>query len=283
MKLGTQAHKELFCRSFLDSYQEYNPETLPWPDLDPVSLERLRSIPFWKEALYTEKKAGIMVSAFARTIEDPLIKEAITLQGQEETRHGRLIQFLIDRYEIPISQPEKIELPLDIERAFTDFGFEECLDSFFAFGLFEIARLAKYLPQAFFDIFDPIMNEEARHIVFFVNWISYLQIERGRGWAPLRSAHALYHYGSALTGLVKTFAGAGEREEQAFAATGARTFMDDLTAEMFFSLCIQENQKRMQQFDPELLQPRLLPRLSNVALSVVKLLPKKNSLSVQTN
>ncbi len=283
MKLGTQSHKELFCRSFLESYQDYNPETLPWPDLDPISLERLQSIPFWKEALYTEKKAGIMVSAFARTIEDPLIKEAITLQGQEETRHGRLIEFLINRYQIPISKPATIELPDNIERAFTDFGFEECLDSYFAFGLFEIARLANYLPQPFFDIFDPIMNEEARHIVFFINWITYLQIERGRGWGPLRSAHSLYHYGSALTGLIKTFAGVGERDEQAFAATGARTFMDDLSAEMFFAVCIQENQKRMQQFDCELLQPRLLPRLSNIALSIVKLLPKKNSLSVQTN
>ncbi len=277
IKLGSQSHKELFCHSFINSYQEYTPELLPWPNLDPISLERLRSIPFWQEALYTERKAGIMVSAFARTIEDPLLREAITLQGKEETRHGRLIAFLIKHYQIPIKEPEIAELPSNIELAFTDFGFEECLDSFFAFGMFEIARLAQYLPQPFFDIFDPIMNEEARHIVFFVNWVTYLQIFRGRGLPIFRSVHAFSHYARALAGLVKTFAGVGDREEQAFSATGAKTFMDDLTPELFFSVCIQENTKRMSQFDPALLQPRLLPRLSNLALSVVKLLPQKSN------
>ena len=54
IKLGTTEHKQLFCRSFIDSYLDYKPATLPWPNLDPVSLERLRSIPFWGEALLTE-------------------------------------------------------------------------------------------------------------------------------------------------------------------------------------------------------------------------------------
>ncbi len=60
MKLGSEQHKELFCRSFIESHLDYEPEQLPWPELDSVALERLRGIPFWKEALITEREAGLM-------------------------------------------------------------------------------------------------------------------------------------------------------------------------------------------------------------------------------
>lgn len=58
-----------------------------------------------------------------------------------------------------------IKLPQNIEQNFSHFGFEECLDSFFAFGLFRVAREASVFPEQIFTIFDPILDEEARHLV----------------------------------------------------------------------------------------------------------------------
>jgi hypothetical protein len=77
MKLGSEQHKELFCRSFINSHLKYEPEQLPWPELDGLALERLQAIPFWKEALYTERKAGEMVSTFAKEVSDATIQDAI--------------------------------------------------------------------------------------------------------------------------------------------------------------------------------------------------------------
>ncbi|MCY7390527.1 MAG: ferritin-like domain-containing protein, partial [Leptolyngbyaceae cyanobacterium CAN_BIN12] len=111
MKVGSQAHKELFCQSFIDSYQDYEPETLPWPQLDDAALARLRGIPFWQEALRTERQAGVMVSAFAETITDPMIRAAIALQAKEEARHGRLLEFLINHYDVPINEPPAPKAP----------------------------------------------------------------------------------------------------------------------------------------------------------------------------
>ena len=275
IKLGTEEHKKRFCQQFIDTHLNYEPETLPWPELEGVALERMRSIPFWKEALYTERKAGIMVSRFAQTVKDPVLKEAIALQGREETRHGRLIGYLIEHYGIEIEEPEKVEIPDNIEMAFTDFGFEECLDSYFAFGMFDIAHQANYLPDEVFAIFDPILDEEARHIVFFVNWFTYLQIQRGQGFSALRALRTSWHYGRALKGLIDVFGGVAERDDQAFTATSATMFMDDLTPELFFETCLQQNAKRMNKFAPELLQPELLPNLSKFALLFLRLFPKK--------
>ncbi len=274
MELGSDSHKQLFCQSFLATHLDYEPETLPWPDLDEVSLAKLRSIPFWQQALDTEKNAGVMVSNFAQTVEDPLLREAIALQGREENRHGRLIDFLTKRYQIEVNQSEIPPLSRSLETEFTEFGYEECLDSFFAFGMFGIAHQANYLPEEIFQIFDPILDEEARHIVFFVNWITYLQIQRGRGLTLLRGLHSLWHYGKAIWKLGEVFGDSGRDDEKAFTATGATNFMDDLTPELFLSTCLTENSKRMSKFPPELLQPMLMPRISLFALGFLKLFPK---------
>jgi hypothetical protein len=276
MKLGSEEHKQLFCRSFLDSYIDYEPAKLPWPELDEVSLNRLRGIPFWREALITEREAGVMVSAFAETIDDPLLKEAIALQGREEHRHARLVEYLIARYQIEISEPQAAQVPERIQRAFIDFGFGECLDSFFAFGMFGIARQAKYLPEPFFTIFDPILAEETRHIVFFINWVTYLQIQQGFGWMPIRGIKALISYGRAIQTLIKAFGGSGEEKEgKPFTASEASHFMDDLTPKLFFSTCLEENAKRMSIFDDRLLQPMLMPRISQLAYNILKLFPER--------
>jgi len=277
MQVGSEEHKKLFCQSFMDSHQTYEPELLPWPQLDEPTLERLRAIPFWEEALSTEREAGVMVSAFAKTVSDPVIREAIALQGQEETRHARLLEFLIKHYDIPVTERPLPKVPDHIEQAFIDFGFGECLDSFFAFGLFGLARQAGYFPESLFTIFDPIIEEEARHIAFFVNWVTYLQVSQGRGARILRGTHALWHYGRAILHLIKAFGSAGDGSGAGFTATGAKTFMDDLTPKQFLETTLLENASRMQAFDDRLLQPMLLPRLSGVALRFLNLLPQQSS------
>ncbi len=275
MKIGSKEHKELFCQSFMTSYLEYEPEKLPWPDLDDADLERLRGIPFWEEALSTEREAGIMVSAFAETVSDPTIRAAITLQGKEEARHARLLEFLIDHYNIQISERPVPKLPQNIEQAFIDFGFGECLDSFFAFGMFGLARQARYFPESLFTIFEPILDEEARHIVFFINWVTYLQIQQGRGAGGWRATHALWHYGRAIHHLIQAFGSAADASGEGFTVTGASTFMNDLTPELFLSMTLQENARRMSAFDRRLLQPKLLPRLSAIALRILRILPQR--------
>lgn len=41
MKIGSEAHKQLFCNSFLESHRLYEPEDIHWPSVDGATLERL--------------------------------------------------------------------------------------------------------------------------------------------------------------------------------------------------------------------------------------------------
>lgn len=281
MKIGTIAHKQLFCQGFIASHLDYEPENLPWPLLDNDRLALLRGIPFWQTARDTERKAGLLVSAYAETVDDATIREAIALQGREESRHARLIQTLIAQYGIELEAIPAATLPENIAAEFAHFGFEECLDSFFAFGLFGIAREAAILPEQLFAIFDPILDEEARHIVFFVNWFTYTQIHRGQGFLPLRATKTLWHYSQALRNLIAAF-GSADQNGAGFTAKGASSLSLDLTPEKFLATCLRENQRRMSKFDPHLLRPMLLPRLCSIALHTWRLLPKRPSKTIES-
>ena len=161
MRIGSDEHKQRFCRQFIASHRQFDPAILPWPDLDDAALGRLRSIPFWQEVLYTERRAGAIVAAYAATIADPLVHEAVSLQGFEEARHAELLRVMIHRYGIAADEPPFDEpISSNLRRAFADFGCGECVDSFLGFGVFKIARRSGFLPEPLFEIFDMLMCEE---------------------------------------------------------------------------------------------------------------------------
>ena len=179
MKIGSPEHRDTFCRHFMRTYTEFDPDTLPWPELDEAALKRLKSVPFWEEVFYTERRAGAIVAAFTETINDPVMKEAVALQGLEEARHAKLIRVMIEKYGIDAAERPLEDVSDNVETRFKDFGFGECMDSFLGFGVFKIAMQSEFLPKEMFTIFETLMYEETRHIVFFVNWMAYTQARKG--------------------------------------------------------------------------------------------------------
>ena len=272
VELGSEAHRDLFCKHFMATYQHYDPKTLPWPELDDAALARLRAVPFWQEVWHTERRAGAIVAKFTDTLDDPVIREAVALQGFEEARHADLIRVMIERYGIDAAEQPLEKLPDDIDTAFKDFGFGECVDSFLGFGVFKIAREAGFLPESMFAIFETLMYEETRHIVFFVNWMAYNEARRGRASAWRRGLTSLRFYVRALKRLVGTARrGAAQNDGKEFSATQASVFLDGFTFRRFLENCYGENARRMKEFDQGLLRPSFLPKLADVALSSLRL------------
>jgi hypothetical protein len=271
MKAGSDAHKAFFCGQFMETYQEFDPETLPWPVLDDAALARLRGVPFWQEVFHTERRAGAIVNAFLPHVDDPVVREAVALQGVEETRHAKLIKVMIDRYGIDATEQPMEPFPADLETAFIDFGFGECLDAFLGFGAFKTARQSAFLPPAMFDIFDVLMFEETRHIVFFINYMAWRESKRGH-FAATRALKSAWFYGRAarrLLGMVNRGQDANDGKD--FAVTQANMFLDGFSFQQFVEDCYRENARRMSVFDPKLMQPSLLPAVAGLALRGLRL------------
>jgi len=271
LRAGSDDYKAFFCRQFIDTYQDYDPETLPWPDLTEAELARLRGVPFWQEVYHTERRAGAIVDAFTPQVTDPVVREAVALQGMEEMRHAKLIRVMIDRYGIEATEQPLEQFPADLETAFIDFGFGECLDAFLGFGAFKTARESEFLPSGMFDIFDVLMFEETRHIVFFINYMAWREKQRGH-IRPTRALKSAWFYGRALRrllGMVRR--GQGVNEGKDFSVTQAEMFLEGFSFRQFVEDCYRENARRMSAFDPDLMQPRLLPAVADLALRGLQL------------
>jgi hypothetical protein len=274
MRPGTPEHRDLFCRTFIDSHVAFEPEALPWPELDQFYLERLHAFPLWSYARAIEQRAGRMVSAFARTLDDPLIREAVAVQGIEETRHGHLMTHVMERYGVNVPSLPPPDLPSGRED-FLVFGFGECTDSFVGFGAFSLARQKKLFPDPLMKIFDNVLWEEARHIVFFINWWRYEEARAGRGGLfHLAYNSPKYH----LKSMMRTAEGGeGVPTFPVLGRDQIRSVTEGITPMMFLEAALAENRRHMDRFDRRLIKPVLMPRLAMVVLAGLRMLPPRTA------
>jgi hypothetical protein len=276
MTPGTPQHRDLFCRTFIESHAAFEPAALPWPDLEPRLLERLRAFPFWSYARSIEHRAGRMVTAFAQTLDDPMIREAVAVQGLEETRHGRLMAHVTERYGIEAPLLQFPDLPA-VKEDFLTFGFGECTDSIIGFGGFALSRQKQIFPESLLTIFENVLWEEARHIVFFINWWRYELAQSGRDGLLSHTLDALRYHVRAFAG---TAADAGTAATIDLASV--QGLMNGVTMQEFLAAALAENRRLMARFDRRLVRPRLVPTAMTIALLALRLLPPRDLARAET-
>jgi len=271
--IGSEDHKAAFCRAFVDTHKRFEPDSICWPELDPQSLSRLKSLPIWNEAVRTEAATALEVQSLGRVEPDPLLAEAISLQGYEEGRHAAVLSLLTRHYDIDVEPFEAPAPPVDPKWAFVRTGYGECIDSFFAFGLFAVGVRSGYFPVALTDIFDPILQEEARHVLFIVNWAAYLRARIRPAARPLFDARRAWTVAGLLADHVRQairFRSGGSQEGFTMAT---HSEVGGLSARSFLTLCLEENDRRLALYDPRLLRPSLVAPLVRTA---VRFIPKRS-------
>jgi len=268
--IGSEEHKRAFCGVLLDIFDPYKPSILAWPKLSPDAQKRLTDLPFWDVAVETEGFASSRMQAMADTVKDPLIKEAISLNAFEEGRHKLVIRNMLRFYGIPLTDDKSYEAPQHAEWKFICTGYGECFDSFFAFGLFKMAKDSGYFPPELVDVFEPVVQEEARHILFFVNWVAYKSANLPllqRLWFRAKCLAALASAGLGRLSL----AGAADKgkDDDNFVVAGGANLTVGLTPRRLVEVALAEDTRRMQRFDPRLPRPRIMPFLGKIALKIL--------------
>jgi hypothetical protein len=272
---GSEAHKTAFCRMLLDTHNPYKPSIIDWPVLDPEARDRLVKLPIWDIAVQTEGKARLRVLSYAETIEDALLRQAIELDGFEEGRHKEVLSNLVEAYGIRLTAEPEYLRPRDPEWAFLVTGFSECIDSFFAFGLFALAKRSGFFPPALVDTFEPVMQEEGRHILFFVNWVAWHKRNLPPWRRPIFWSKVLAVWAFLIwerIGLARGVGGAGDEEsgtvpqDNNFTLTGSKAVgAVDLSVTALIDVCLEENDRRLSGYDARLLRPNVVPRLMRFA------------------
>ena len=267
--VGSEAHKAAFCRMLLDTHNPYKPSIIDWPALDDAARERLVNLPIWDIAVQTEGKARLRVLSYAKRIDDRLLRQAVELDGFEEGRHKEVLSNLVQAYGIRLLPEPEYRPPRDPEWAFMVTGYSECIDSFFAFGLFALAKRSGFFPAALVDTFEPVMQEEGRHILFFVNWVAWhkrkLPLWRRAFFMAKVVAVWLFLIWERI-GIVRGVRGdsgsTATRQDNNFTLTGGKAVgAVDLSVAGLIDVCLEENDRRLAGYDPRLVRPNFIPRL----------------------
>ncbi len=173
LRPGSEAHKRESSRMFHETFNPYRPSVIAWPKLSTEAHQRVISLPIWDIAVQTEGKARLRMAAYASSIADREMKAAIALNAWEENRHKEVLEKLVQTYEIPLASEPPYDTPRDAEWAYMVTGYSECVDSFFAFGLFAMAQRSGFFPAELVETFEPVMQDECRHILLFANWLAW--------------------------------------------------------------------------------------------------------------
>jgi hypothetical protein len=274
---GGDEHRTMFSHMLLDTFNPYKPAVIQWPKLEEAARQRLINLPIWDIAVQTEGRARLRVLSYARTVQNQLLRDAFELMAFEEGRHKEVLSHLVRAYGIELEpEPEYLE-PRDPEWGFMVMGNSECIDSFFAFGLFELARRSGFFPEPLVETFEPVIQEEGRHILFFTNWIAWhrrtMPLWR-RPWFFLKTLAVWIYLIRERIGLARDVS-AGEKENANFTMQGAEALGGQVDTAELMDICLAENDRRLAGYDPRLLRPTTVPRLVRFARLFIR--PKRRA------
>jgi hypothetical protein len=272
IRTGSDEHKRLFCKTLLETFNPYKPAVIDWPKLEPEALGRITSLPIWDIAVQTENRAKMNVATYCETVSDPILKKAIELDAFEEGRHRHVLSNLVEAYGIKLAPEEPFQRPRDPEWAWLVTGYSECIDSFFAFGLFESAKQTGFFPEELVDTFEPVVHEEGRHILFFVNWAAWHRRNLPFWRRPFFELKVLAVWAFLIwerLGMAKDM-GNGVQDNN-FTVNGAEQLGIDLDVAGLMRVCLAENDRRLGVYDKRLKRPVFVPTMVRLAL---RFLPK---------
>ena len=281
-RIGSEIHKREVCRMFRETFNPYRPAVIDWPELSPEELNRLTSLPIWDIAVQTEGKARLNFAAYANALPDREVGEAIMLNAWEENRHKAVLSNLVKTYRIPLAEEPAYEPPRNLEWAYLVTGYSECVDSFFAFGLFEVARRSGFFPMKLVETFEPVIQEECRHILLFANWLAWHRASL-KWWRRIRFELRVVAVWTFISweriGLAR---GLGKERDPShhdsnFTLTSANAVSQvELHFLELMALCLRENDRRFVGYDIRLVRPTTIPTMIRFTLALSRLWPRKS-------
>ena len=269
VKLGSEDHKILFCRTLLDTHDPYTPALIDWPTLEPETQARIVSLPIWDMAVQAEGRTGLFVATYGETLRDPVIKAAVEMDAFEEKRHKIVLADMVEHYGIVLEPEPPYVRPRDPEWSFMRSGYSECIDSFFGFGLFKVAKDTGFFPPELIDTFEPVMREEGRHILFFVNWVAWWR--RNMPWwrRPWFEAKVIAVWCFLIWERIDMAKGMGEStkaQENNFTLNGSKELGVEIEFPELAAICLAENDRRLAVYDERLIRPKFVPGAIRLAL-----------------
>jgi hypothetical protein len=128
------------------------------------------------------------------------------------------------------------------------------------------------------ETFEPVIQEEARHILLFTNWLAWHRRNLRawkRPWFELRIAAVWVFLAWERMGIARGLSD-NNPDDNNFTVTGGKAVTDDeVDVRELLALCLAENERRFAGYDARLLRPVTMPWLTRRVLSLMGLWHRK--------
>jgi hypothetical protein len=191
----------------------------------------------------------------------------------EESRHKVVLANMVAFYGIELEPEPEYRIPRDAEWAFMVTGYSECIDSFFGFGLFDLARRSGFFPAELVDTFEPVMREEGRHILFYVNWVAWWRRNMPwwrRPWFELKVLAVWAFLIRERIGIAGRMESSDKAQDNNFTLNGSKELGVEISFGELARICLKENDRRLSPYDPRLIRPVFVPNMIRLALRFMK-------------
>ena len=139
-----------------------------------------------------------------------------------------------------------------------------------------MARRSGLFPPELVETFEPVMQDECRHILLFANWVGWHRAHLSwwrRIAFELRVAAVWVFLGWERIGMARSMDAEGNEtlQDSNFTVNGAKAVSDgEISVRDLMLLCLAENDRRFAGYDPRLARPTTMPRLVRFALRFLR-------------
>jgi hypothetical protein len=119
------------------------------------------------------------------------------------------------------------------------------------------------------EVFDGVMQEEARHILFFSNWAAHRQVRlpiAQRPWFLVRRGLGVLWQ---ATGRLKTALQLRDADAGDDFTMQVPDSLGEVTLRRLATICLAENERRLAPYDARLLRPKMVPTVVGLSLRFV--------------
>jgi hypothetical protein len=136
-----------------------------------------------------------------------------------------------------------------------------------------LAKESGFFPVELVDTFEPVMREEGRHILFFVNWAAWWRRNMPwwrRPWFELKVMAVWLFLIWERIGIAGKMENSDKAQDNNFTLNGSKELGVEVTFPELARLCLEENDRRLAPYDPRLIRPVFVPNMIRLALRFMK-------------
>ncbi|WP_293379998.1 hypothetical protein [Phenylobacterium sp.] len=123
------------------------------------------------------------------------------------------------------------------------------------------------------DTFEPVMREEGRHILFFVNWVAWKRRNMPlwrRPWFELKAMAVWLFLIAERIGIAGDMEKSDKAQDSNFTLNGSKELGVEISFPELARICLEENDRRLAPYDARLIRPVFVPNMIRLALRFMK-------------